>query len=123
MRDERKALRYFLRWRAAMIFEGNSGDVTIEGKTYDVSISGASILTQQPVPGHGRITLVLALPQLVSIQPHRIMTVQARLIYSMLTGEHMCFRTGVQFLNFQAQDRHFLEKRLAVHVPAVDYSR
>lgn len=120
MTDKRTQPRYLLRWRAALVLDERTASAAIEGKTHDLSVGGATVLTHQQVRDVGSATLLLAPPPLLCGQPQKIIVVQARLVYSVHSDAHMCFRTGLQFLRFEECGQRLLEERLVHHVPALE---
>lgn len=120
MTDKRNHPRYLLGWRAALVLDEHAASAAIEGKTHDLSIGGATVLTQQPVRGSGDATLLLAPPPLQCGRSEPIIVVQARLVYSVHSDAHMCFRAGLEFIRFEESGQRLLEERLVHHVPALE---
>ncbi|MFC5301567.1 PilZ domain-containing protein [Azospira restricta] len=120
MKDSRSHPRYLLRWRAALVFDGQATEAAIEGKTYDLSLGGATLLTHEQVRDAGSTTLLLTPPPLLYGQPQKVIVVQARLVYSVHSDAHMCFRTGLHFIRFEDCGQRLLEDRLGQHVPALE---
>ncbi len=121
MKDQRRHPRYRLRWPARLILGEDPGSGTIiEGRVYDLSLGGASVLCDLHLRGVKRLTLVLAPPALFIGQAPKIITAHSNLVYSVHSDGHLCFRAGLQFVRFEAAGRSLLEERLAYHAPVFE---
>ncbi len=121
MKDQRRHPRYRLRWQAALLIgQQTGGGQLIEGRLHDLSVGGASVLTELHLRSVERLTLVLLPPPLVRGQEQKTITVHSKLVYSVYSNDHMCFRAGLQFVRFDADGRYLLEERLSHHLPVFE---
>jgi hypothetical protein len=121
MKDQRQHPRYRLRWPARLILGEDSGSGTvIEGRVHDLSIGGASVLCDLHIRNVRQLTVMLTPPALFPGQEQKIITVHSKLVYSVHSDGHLCFRAGLQFVRFDAAGRSLLEERLAYHAPVFE---
>lgn len=121
MKDNRSHPRYCLRWPAALVLDGDAGSgPLLEGRLHDLSVGGASVLIDLPLPRVERLTLILLPPPLVCGRGEKSITVHSKVIYSVLSCGHDCFRAGLEFVRFEADGRHLLEERLVHHAPVFE---
>ncbi|MDX9707416.1 MAG: PilZ domain-containing protein [Azospira sp.] len=121
MKELRRHPRYRLRWPAVVLLGQDVGTAPqIQARIFDLSMGGASILSEEYLRGVDRMTLFLLPPPLAVGEKPACITVRSRLVYSVHSSDHMCFRAGLQFLRFEGDSRFLLEERLACHLPAID---
>lgn len=124
MQDKRQHPRYRLRWPTAIFLDLEpDGGPVIEGRLFDLSLGGASVLTEVHLRKSGKnLALLIAPPPLIrGGREERIIT-HCRMIYSVYASDSMCFRVGLQFLSFEGQGRAILSDRLTYHLPTIDRS-
>ncbi len=111
--DHRKHPRYHVHWRVAIVFGEQGERETFHGKTYDLSLSGASIYSDHNVFVEEPVKVLLAIPSYVTNKPDKIIEISARMIYTVLSASHHQFRTGLHFQRFKSGGRKILEENLA----------
>lgn len=116
MKDLRRHPRYRLRWPATLVV----GGAAVSGKLLDISIAGASVLSDMHLRHVEHLTLQLLPPPIHTGQSQKIITVQSKLVYLVHSSEHMCFRAGFQFVRFEESGRQLLEERLLQHSPILE---
>lgn len=120
MKDLRRNPRYRLRWPATLLLGEASSGVMVGGRVHDLSLGGASVLSDLHVRNVDQLTLILLPPPMHPGQERKIITVESRLVYSVHSNEHRCFRAGVRFVRFKEAGRRLLEERLGQHSPVFE---
>lgn len=101
MREQRQHRRYPVRWPVAIIFNHARGDEIFHGHTHDLSLSGASILTEHNVFTTDVFTVLISIPPLHPALKRTVIEVKAKMMYSVLSPKHQCFRIGLHFREFK----------------------
>jgi len=120
MKKQRQEDRYFLHWRIALIFDETGERTAVHGKTRDLSLDGAAMHTQHHFVSGGSAIVLLAPPPLVEGESQKIIKIRARVVYSVYSCDHMCFRVGLQFHEFMDDSREFLRQLLSHHLPCFE---
>ena len=108
-----RAPRYIAHWKIAIVYDDGKGDKEIYyGRTYEVSMTGASILSDHNVFFEGDIYILLALPWFRGKQKERIFRIRGRMVYTILSSEGNQFRTGLQFLSCEKGEAQYIEMAL-----------
>ncbi len=108
MKELRQHRRYPVRWPVAIIFNHSRGEEVFHGHTHDLSISGASILTEHNVYTNDAITLLISIPPLHPALKRTTIEVQAKMMYSVLSPKHQCFRIGLHFREYKNNGSYLL---------------
>lgn len=108
MRDQRQHRRYPVRWPVAIIFNHSQGEEIFHGHTHDLSISGASILTEHNVFTVDPVTLLISIPPLHPALKRTLIEAKARMMYNVLSPKHQCFRIGLSFKSFKNDGSYML---------------
>lgn len=108
-REYRREDRYRVTWKVAVAVNGQ-----IYGeKMMDISLHGAAILSEHNLKPETYVTLNIHVPLLASIGAPKILTVRGITTYSVHDAAHLCFRIGINFVEFELpSDRTYLEERL-----------
>lgn len=109
-KDNRIHRRFPVRWPVAIVFEGGQNREIFHGQTHDVSISGTCILTEHNIFTHDSITLLLAVPPLNPAQKRQLIEVRGKMVYTVLSPKHDCFRIGIRFTGFKDDGERFLSR-------------
>ena len=105
--------RYVAHWKIAVVNVDCSGQKEIyHGRTYEVSLTGASILSDHNIFFEGHIIILLALPWYKGKQKEKIIEIKGRMVYTIFSSEGYQFRTGLQFLSCKEGEAHYIEKAL-----------
>jgi hypothetical protein len=120
MKDQRHNPRYCLHWPATLLLGETSSGVMVGGRVHDLSLGGASVLSDLYVRDIEQLTLILLPPPLHPGQERKIITVESQLVYSVHSNEHGCFRAGLRFVRFEGGGRRLLEERLGQHSPVFE---
>ncbi len=113
MEEQRSAKRYPLRLRVAIFLDDVEGRPTLRGETLDVSIDGASVLSDANVFTGGSVTVMMALPPAKAGEAPTIVEARGRMVYTIHSAAHARFRIGLQFLEFKGQSKRLLKASLA----------
>ncbi len=111
--EHRRHTRFRVKWRAAIIVNNGSEQLIKHGITKDVSLGGISILLEDNFCVDGTVTVVLQIPMHQFKTEYRILETKARMIHTVFDGAVSQFRAGIEFLEFKAGDKSFLENHLA----------
>lgn len=120
MKKQRQEDRYCLHWRIALVFDATGESTAFHGKTRDLSLDGAAMHTQHHFVSGGSALVLLAAPPLSAAECQKIIEIRARVVYSVYSSEHMCFRVGLHFHEFMDDGREFLRLRLSQHLPSFE---
>jgi hypothetical protein len=107
-----RAPRYVAHWRIAIVYEADGKNEIFHGRTYEVSLSGASILSDHNILVHSSVTVLLELPWYKGKQKKKIIEIKSRMVYTIFSSENGQFRTGLQFLSFKKGEEHYIETAL-----------
>lgn len=108
-REYRREDRYMVAWRVAIAVNGRM----YNGRMKDISLHGAAILSEHNLKPETCVTLNIHVPLLACVGAPKILTVHGITAYSVHDAAHLCFRIGVNFIEFeQTSDRAHLEERL-----------
>lgn len=110
--DKRKASRYRVNWRAAVISNEKG---TNQGFLNDISTLGASIYLDASLPLASCTIHIEVAPLSLTSKPY-VLTAAGKVVYSVYDGNKHLFRAAINFVRFeQASDLAFLEERLTKH--------
>lgn len=104
--------RYLVKWRMAIVYEGGSGKKTFHGRVNEISLSGLSIHCDYNIFYEGKVILLLILPPLNAGTRPKTLEISCRMNYTILSQQ--LFRIGLEFLEFQGNDKKLLEDRLNI---------
>lgn len=113
-KDDRRSIRHPLKWKVAVVFDKTDNRPTFHGVTHDISVDGASILTDLNIYAKQTLTMLLAIPPLHTGQRKTIVEIRARMMYTVLSSEFDCFRIGFHFESFKGDGRNTLEKAMSI---------
>jgi len=123
MKEQREHPRYHVRWNVAVLGSENGRSTAFNGRTYDLSEDGASVLLPtNPALGQ-RATAMIAPPPLHPGHQPGLIEVEARVVYVLFAPRHDAFRLGLQFVDFRGAGRIQLLQRLAEHLPGFSRPR
>ncbi len=108
--DHRKNKRYPFKWRVAIVFASVENEETYHGVTHDVSASGCSILTEHNIFSEEIVSVLISLPVEHPGGRRKLVEVQARMVYTVLSAGHQKFRCGIEFLKFKGNGRKLLTR-------------
>lgn len=123
--EVRRATRFVVKWRAAIALGSGAEQVIYHGWLKDISISGTALFSERAIPHSPLIELHIEVPA-INTQKERILTLQARIIYSLHDGSAHQFRTGIEFVKFaSSNDQSFLATYLNknCHSKAVEITK
>ena len=104
-----RAPRYAVHWKIGILYEKDGKREIFHGRTFEVSASGSSFLSQHNIFKDGNVKVLLALPWYRDNQQEKVIEIEARIIHTILSSENQSFRTGLQFISFKDDKGHFLE--------------
>ncbi|MBI5919299.1 MAG: PilZ domain-containing protein [Nitrosomonadales bacterium] len=119
--EHRKHQRFLVHWRAALVYKNDGTREVFQGRTYDISISGASLYSEHNIFVEGPITLLLAMQPLHPGQSETTVEIQCRMIYTVLSSHHHRFRIGLHFLHFKDDGKAKLQQALSKRSAAVPF--
>lgn len=93
----RKASRYPLRWKAAIVFESAQRMPTLHTETLDLSTSGAAVYSDRDDLTGSIINLLLAPPAGGHAESPRVIKARARVVSTQRTPEMTRYRHGLSF--------------------------
>jgi hypothetical protein len=118
---KRKHYRHPVRWRVAIVNKGNGKNDIYHGRTYDVSLSGISILLDHNIFFTSEVVVLLAIPPMHQGLKETIVEIQSVLTHYVLDSVHSQFRLGMRFLHFKGDGHKILSDVLAKrHIPKQD---
>lgn len=104
--------RYLVKWRMAIVYEGGAGKKTFHGRVNEISMNGLSIHCDYNIFYEGKVILLLVLPPLNAGARAKTLEISCRMNYTILSQQ--LFRIGLEFLEFQGNDKKLLEDRLNI---------
>lgn len=110
--NRRMHRRYLVKWRMAIVYEGGAGKKTFHGRVNEISLNGLSIHCDYNVFYEGKVILLLVLPPLNAGVKGKTLEISCRMNYTILSQQ--LFRIGLEFLEFQGNDKKLLEDRLNI---------
>lgn len=103
--ERRTQARYLAHWRAALVNPAD-GNVRYLGKTDNISLSGAAIISDANVPAKQDYHVYLEIPQPNGKSP-LILELIGRVVYSNLANNS--FRVGVSFKQYHGDAENVLQ--------------
>ena len=116
--DDRRETRYPFHWTVAIVFDSTASQDTYHGVTYELSLSGCSILMDDNVFSDQPVSILLAMPLDHPGQKKRVVEVKGRMVYTVLSAGHQQFRCGITFIKFKGNGRAALERAIKHRVIA-----
>ncbi|SMC29756.1 PilZ domain-containing protein [Andreprevotia lacus DSM 23236] len=116
--EARGETRYLVNWKVAIVYQDADQRLSFRGRIFDISKSGFSLHSEHSLPVADRVTVLISIPPMATGQAPKVVEVKSRVVYTVLSGEFNLFRTGVQFGEFKADGKQFLERNLAGRNPA-----
>lgn len=113
MQDQRKNPRYARHLRAVIITEENGNLVKTHGKSQDISLSGASIISEYNLISPHPVTLCLLVHPGDAVTPPMVFEARSRIVSNVLSRQQGGFRTGVEFIQIAGDGDKVLKKYLA----------
>ncbi|HEY3432925.1 MAG TPA: PilZ domain-containing protein [Rhodocyclaceae bacterium] len=114
MDDHRKHPRHPLHLKVILHLPGADAKI-LHGETYDVSLDGAAIHTEHNVFTGEEFLVELLLPPEITGKAPQSLKIHARMVYTLYSSTHYCFRSGLFFRKFQGNSLALLETKLNQH--------
>ena len=112
MEENRLHSRISIRWRSVIVTEEHGRRVTAQGKTYDISVSGVSIVCGRNLALNLPVTVYLLVHPGDQNNPELMIEAQGKIMNSVLSGPQGGFRLGIQFTKFAGDSKQLLMKHL-----------
>lgn len=112
MEDNRKNSRVSIRWRSAIVTEENGRQVTTQGRTHDISITGVSVVSERNMPLLLSVTVYLLVHPGDQKHPQLIVEAQGKIMNSVFSSQQGGFRLGIHFIKFAGDSKQLLLKHL-----------
>lgn len=109
--------RYRVHWNASIIIELGDEKIIHQGRTFDISLGGASFYTALNVFVKEPVTMLLNIPDGNSEKDWPTLEIRSRMVYTVLSANHDKFRIGLHFLSFKDGGKRILEETLCLRVP------
>lgn len=109
----RAHFRHPVRWRVAIVNNSGGTHQIYHGRTYDMSMSGISILLEHNVIFTSKVVVLVAIPPMHPGQKEIIVEVQSSLMHTVLDPVHNQFRLGMRFINFKGDGQKILSDILS----------
>jgi c-di-GMP-binding flagellar brake protein YcgR len=114
--EHRKHYRHPIHWRIAIIHKNGDKNEIYHGRTYDLSVSGASILVDRNIFMMSEVVMLLAIPPGHPGMKETIVEIQCRMAYTVLDSEESRFRIGIRFVSFKGEGKRTLSDILSRRV-------
>ena len=115
---KRAHYRHPVRWRVAIVNKSSGAHEIYHGRTFDVSLSGISILLERNVLFTSEVVVLLAIPPMHQGQKETLVEIQSSLTHSVLDSVHNQFRLGMRFIQFKGEGQRILSDVLSKrHIP------
>ncbi|MHB8666878.1 MAG: PilZ domain-containing protein [Burkholderiales bacterium] len=109
--ERREDPRSCLRLKLVVLYpqtEGRPAKPMFHGKTYDLSMSGLSMVVDYNVFQEGEVTVVLALPAAHDGAPRKVVTATAEMTYAIHSSKLDAFKIGLAFRTFRGDGKALL---------------
>jgi hypothetical protein len=116
--QQRNHERYPVHWKAVIIYKKNGKEATFHGRTYDLSLGGASIYADENI--YVDDPVVMTIKVRTKLNSSRVIGVKCQMLYTILSSNYGKFRIGIQFLEFNADGEDTLTEALSKLVPIKD---
>jgi len=113
--DRREGPRVRLQLSLAVIYpqrEGRPVRPMFHGRTYDIGMSGLSMVVDYNVFQEGEVTVVLALPLAHAEASRRVVTSTAEMSYAIHSSKLDAYKIGLTFRAFRGNGKELLETAL-----------
>ena len=114
----RKAKRYPVRWKAAVVFDKSTGRPVLHTQTQDLSAGGAAIVIEHGDMAGSTVTLLLAQPQNGSTEPPKMLKVRAKVVSGTEMRNRNGYRYGLSFFRSPDDGLDMLEELLTTAMNA-----
>jgi len=114
MDDNRKHPRYPLHLKVVLHLPG-SDHRSLHGETLDISLDGTAILTEHNVFTSEELLVEVHLPPENTGRQPKVLKIKAKMVYTLYSADHYCFRTGLLFRSYQENALALLEAKLHQH--------
>jgi hypothetical protein len=116
--NSRKYYRHPVRWRVAIVNKSGGKNDIYHGRTFDVSMSGISILLERNMTFTSEVVVLLAIPPIHQGLKETIVEIQCNLTHSVLDSVHSQFRLGMKYIQFKGEGKKILSEVLSKrHIP------
>ncbi|TSA50590.1 MAG: PilZ domain-containing protein [Nitrosomonadales bacterium] len=118
-REQRRYPRHMVYW-PVVIFHEKSADkaAILHGETCEISMGGASILSEQNFSLKSLVMMQLAIPPQLLGQKTKIIEIRCRMVHAHLDARHHMFRMGFEFIELNDKYKVILNEVLSHHTPA-----
>lgn len=114
----RAHFRHPVRWRVAIVIKSAGTHQIYHGRTYDVSMSGMSVLLERNILFTSKVVVLLAIPPMHPGQKETIVEIQSSMMHTVLDPVHNQFRLGMKFIHFKGDGQKILSGILSKrHIP------
>ncbi len=120
MATNRKVHRYRVSWKIALIFDEAEHRPTYHGRTHDLTQVGTGMLMHHDVFSELPVAVLLAIPPPHRDRRQQVIEIRARQVYSVYSGETLCFRLGLEFDHFKGDGLSILQEGLSRHRPLIE---
>lgn len=115
--EHRDHPRYRAHLQVAIVYENKGQSEIFHGRTHDVSMSGASVYSDNNIFVEEPVKILLAIPPQCSNQSKRIIEIHSQMVYTVMPANHHKFRIGLHFLRFKGDGSALLDAYLANRTP------
>ena len=115
MKQQRQVQRFPFHWEVAIVFDDREGKKTFHGTTHDISVMGCAILTEHNVFTSEELLVEVHLPPENTGRQPKVLKIKAKMVYTLYSADHYCFRTGLLFRSYQENALALLEAKLHQH--------
>lgn len=116
--NNRKYYRHPVRWRVAIVNKSGGKNEIYHGRTFDVSMSGISILLERNMTFTSEVVVLLAIPPIHQGLKETIVEIECSLTHSVLDSVHSQFRLGMKYILFKGDGKRILSDVLSKrHIP------
>lgn len=113
--EVRRAQRYRIKWRSAVLIGPATNQVTYHGWLKDISHTGTALFSEKAIPPNQTVELYIEVPAAIDDKEH-ILTIKARIVYVVYDAPENQFRSGIEFIKFSSsKDQTFLASYLNKH--------
>lgn len=109
--EHRKVERHSVHWKVVLIYKKDGLDATFHGQTYDLSLGGACIYSDENI--YVEEPVVMSIRVRTKRGGQKVIGVKCQMLYNIISSNYAKFRIGIAFLGFNADGKEVLAEALA----------
>lgn len=109
--EHRLLKRHAVHWKVVIIYKKDGKDATFHGQTYDLSLGGACIYSDENI--YVEEPVVMSIKVRTKHSSQKVIGVKCQMLYNIISSNYGKFRIGIQFIEFNADGKEVLADALS----------